>query len=114
MRARTQQVRQASLSRLHELFGAWLPLTLLAPAAAGRNSRQRFYPTDLTFWAFLSQVLSPGSSCREIVRKVQAWCKQRRHRAISGDTGAYCLARAKLPRALLGEIFSELAATLKL
>ena len=96
MRAQTAQVRQASLSRLQEIFGAWLPRPLLAPAPAGLNSRQRFYPTNLTFWAFLSQVLSPGSSCREIVRKVQAWYAPQGTPPDS-RTGAYCQARARLP-----------------
>ena len=100
MRAQTAQVRQASLSRLQEIFGAWLPLPLLAPATAGLNSRQRFYPTNLTFWAFLSQVLSPGSSCREIVRKVQAWYAPQGTPPDS-RTGAYCQARARLPLASL-------------
>ena len=73
LRAQSEQWRQSSLSRLCELFGPWLPAALLAPSAKGDNSRQRLYPLTLTFWAFLSQVLSPGSACREVVRKVQAW-----------------------------------------
>lgn len=109
MRAHTAQVRQASLSRLHEIFGAWLPLALLAPAAAGVNSRQRFYPTHLTFWAFLSQVLSPGSSCREIVRKVQAWYAPQERNQPDSRTGAYCQARARLPLASLQASHEHLA-----
>jgi hypothetical protein len=65
LRAQTERVRQSSLSRLSEIFGPWLPTDLLAPTACGLNSRKRLYPLHLTFWAFLSQVLSPGSSCRE-------------------------------------------------
>ena len=72
-RAQTAQAHLASLSRWSEIFGSWLPSTLLVPSTRGLNSRKRLYPLELTFWAFLRQVLSPGSSCREIVRKVQAW-----------------------------------------
>ncbi len=51
----------------------------------------------VTFWAFLSQVLSPGSPCREIVRKVQAWHATKRLPVPGTSTGAYCQARARLP-----------------
>lgn len=112
LRAQTAQVRQAGLSRLHELFGAWLPRTLWAPAPAGLNSRQRLYPLNLTFWAFLSQVLSPGSSCREIVRKVQAWYAPRGRDLPDSRTGAYCQARARLPLASLRAAHAHLAQTI--
>ena len=101
IRAQTEQVRQASLSRLSEIFGPWLPTFLLAPTARGVNSRKRLYPMELTFWAFLSQVLSPGSSCREIVRKVQAWYAPQGGAQPGSRTGAYCQARARLPLAQL-------------
>jgi hypothetical protein len=89
IRAQTEQVRQAGLSRLSEIFGPWLPTVLLPPTARGVNSRQRLYPLRLTFWAFLSQVLSPGSSCREIVRKVQAWSAPHGGAQPDSRTGAY-------------------------
>ena len=85
----------------------------LAAPKSGAHSRHRDWSLEVTFWAFLYQVLGPACACREAVRKVQAWCQQRRRRVVSGETGAYCLARAKLPLALLGKIFSELAGTLE-
>ena len=66
------------MGRLCELFGPWRPMELFARADKGLNSRERTYPVSLTFWAFLSQVLNPGSPCREVVRKVQAWYAQGR------------------------------------
>ena len=108
-RAQTEQVRQAGLSRLSEIFGSWLPSTLLVPSARGLNSRQRLYPLELTFWAFLSQVLSPGSSCREIVRKVQAWYAPQGGVQPDSRTGAYCQARARLPLAQLQATHEHLA-----
>jgi hypothetical protein len=111
LRAQSEQWRQSSLSRLCEIFGPWLPAVMLAPTAKGINSRQRSYPLHLTFWAFLSQVLSPGSSCREIVRKVQAWYAPQDKTPDSG-TSAYCQARSRLPLARLTELHQTLAGKL--
>jgi hypothetical protein len=108
LRAQSEQWRQSALSRLCEIFGPWLPATLLAPTVKGINSRQRAYPLNLTFWAFLSQVLSPGASCREIVRKVQAWYAPQGQTPDSG-TSAYCQARSRLPLARLTELHQTLA-----
>jgi hypothetical protein len=108
LRAQSEQWRQSSLSRLCEIFGPWLPARLLAPTAKGTNSRQRTYPLPLTFWAFLSQVLSPGSSCREVVRKVQAWYAPQDRTPDSG-TSAYCQARRRLPLSCLTTLHRTLA-----
>ena len=108
LRVQSEQWRQSSLSRLCELFGPWLPAALLAPTAKGINSRQRLYPLPLTFWAFLSQVLSPGSSCREVVRKVQAWYAPQ-GKSLDSGTSAYCQARCRLPLARLMELHQRLA-----
>ena len=96
------------MRQLCEIFGPWLPTTKLSPTANGVNSRQRTYPLPLTFWAFLSQVLSPGSSCREIVRKVQAWYAPQAKTPDSG-TSAYCQARHRLPLACLMDLHQTLA-----
>lgn len=37
------------------------------------GSRQRMFTPMVTFTAFLGQVMSRGTSCREAVRHVQAW-----------------------------------------
>ena len=108
LRAQSAQWRQSSLNRLCEIFGPWLPAAILAPAATGINSRQRTYPLPLTFWAFLSHVLSPGSSCRQIVRKVQAWYAPQDQTPDSG-TSAYCQARSRLPLACLTQLHQTLA-----
>jgi len=103
LRAQSEQWRRSSLRPLCEIFGPWLPTAKLSPTANGVNSRQRTYPLPLTFWAFLSQVLSPGSSCREIVRKVQAWYAPQAKTPDSG-TSAYCQARRRLPATCLMEL----------
>ena len=108
LRAQSEQWRQSSLRRRCEIFGPWLPLAMLSPTAKGLNSRQRTYPLPLTFWAFLSQVLSPGSTCREVVRKVQAWYAPQDKLPDSG-TSAYCQARSRLPLAGLTTLHQTLA-----
>ena len=109
LRAQSAHWRQATLSRLCEIFGPWLPAALFAPTDHGLNSRQRTYPLNLTFWAFLSQVLSPGSSCREIVRKVQAWYAPQATALPDSGTSAYCQARSRLPLPRLLELHHRLA-----
>lgn len=108
LRAQSEQWRTSSLSRLCEIFGPWLPAAMFAPTGQGVNSRQRLYPQSLTFWAFLSQVLSPGSACREVVRKVQAWYAPQDQPLDSG-TSAYCQARGRLPLATLTKLHQTLA-----
>jgi hypothetical protein len=93
---------------LCEIFGPWLPAALLAPTDLGVNSRERLYPLTLTFWAFLSQVLSPGSACREVVRKIQAWYVPGEKTPDSG-TSAYCQARSRLPISTLMQLHHALA-----
>lgn len=108
LRAQSEQWRQSSLSRLCEIFGPWLPAALLSAADKGVNSRERLYPLTLTFWAFLSQVLSPGSACREVVRKIQAWYAPQNKSPDSG-TSAYCQARSRLPISTLRQLHQTLA-----
>lgn len=50
-----------------------IPDELLSPAAKGDLSRRRQYSLPVLFWAFLALILTPNTSCREIVRRVQAW-----------------------------------------
>ena len=102
---RKTPVIEEDFNAFQSVLGGHLSRESLAAPGSGAHSRERDWSLKVTFWAFLYQVLGPACACREVVRKVQAWCRQRRRRAISGDTGAYCLARAKLPLALLGKIF---------
>ena len=113
LQARMVALRQASLCQLATVCSPWAPAKLLEPAARGTNSRQRSYPVSVTFWAFLSQVMSPGSPCREIVRKVQAWHAARRLPVPSSSTGAYCQARSRLPLQSLHRIQAHSAKELQ-
>ena len=87
-----------------------IPDELLSPAAKGAHSRQRQYSLPVLFWAFLAQVLSPNTPCREIVRRVQAWrAASDAEFQSSPQTVAYCKARAKLPEKTLDAIFKHIA-----
>jgi hypothetical protein len=101
LRAQALRLEATSLSQLGRVCAPWVPARLLKPAESGDHSRQRFFPQGLTFWAFLSQVLSPESPCRETVRKVQAWYAARRLPRPGSGTAAYCNARSRLSHATL-------------
>jgi len=67
------------------------------------NQRERTYTAWVTFIAFLGQVLTRGSACREAVRRVQAWCLAARRAVPDESSSGYCQARARLPLPKLRE-----------
>lgn len=87
-----------ALSDFFETFGFLIPESLLQRRAEGANSRQRRFSLHVTFWAFLAQTLVPQTSCRDIVRKVQAWWLLHDPKADVGSssTCAYTKARRRL------------------
>ena len=68
LQTEAERIRQASLGKLAGLFDQYIHEPLLNPADSGLGSRERLFSTRTTFWAFLSQVLSPDGSCREALR----------------------------------------------
>ena len=75
--------------------------------------RERCFTQQITLWAFLLQVLTRGCACREIVRRVQLWWRERdSDRTLSCNTGAYCRARRRLPLVWLQELHDALASRL--
>lgn len=87
----------ASIEALQGVFSGRLPMDLLCKPDAGTKIRERIFSPPILFWAFLSQVLSPGSACREAVSKVQAFFKLADQAPPAGETGAYCQARGRIP-----------------
>jgi hypothetical protein len=87
------QRRTSRLDGLATLVARFIPPEVFAPAA---TQRERVYTPWVTFIAFLGQVLSRGSACREAVRRVQAWCVAGKREAPDESTSAYCQARARL------------------
>jgi len=93
----TRKLDGLCLAHLETLLGNALPHWLRTfKAEKGINSRKRTFTPILTFWAFLSQVFDPASSCRRALSRVQALCAAKDIASISDCTGAYCKARARL------------------
>jgi hypothetical protein len=103
----------SSLTELRQLFGSFFPAAILARKRSGENSGNRIFSLEVVFWAFLDQVNSPGCSCRETVRKIMAWRRLRNRQGATGDmsgnTSAYCQARARLPIDTIKDIHTHLA-----
>jgi hypothetical protein len=94
-----------SISELRKALGQFVPDALFGQPKKG--ARQRLFTPLVTFWAFLSQVLSPESACRDAVRKAQAWWSLGRRRPISSNTSAYCQARTRLSERTLEAIHRQ-------
>ena len=107
--------RLNSLQELYALCGHLLSEEVLAASDKGVNSRERLFSTQVTFWAFAAQILSPGTACREIVRRVDAWWQESLgiEQTPSSSTSAYCQARARLEPATLELIRGQLCANLE-
>jgi hypothetical protein len=87
-------VKQTSnLDGLAALVGRFIPPEIFMPGPGGRR---RVFTPWITFVAFLGQVLSRGSACRETVRRVQAWSAASGQEVPDENTSAYCQARARM------------------
>ena len=95
----------SALDGLAGLVGRFIPAEIFEPE---EGQRRRAFPAWVTFIAFLGQVLSRGSSCRETVRRVQAWATASRQTVPDENTSAYCQARARLDLATLQSAHDEL------
>lgn len=99
---RAPSLRALPLPHLEKLFSHVLPSDLLAQAGTGDNSRERLYSLRGTFWGFLWQMLHPATSCREVVRQIQAlFCGAGLSTTVDEGTSAYCQARKRLPLPVL-------------
>ena len=88
---------------ISRLAGHFFPASLLA----GSNC---VFSTLVTFWAFLCQVLTRDASCRAALANVQARRASQGKSCPSQSTGAYCLARKRLPLNTLRAIFEAVGA----
>ena len=110
MAQRVRHLKRQSLVHLDALFGSFLPAWLLAQADDGPNSREHIYSLRRTFFGFLYQVLNPDCPCREVVRQIQSLFALLSRRRVSEDTGAYCVARGRLPFEILARLRCAVAA----
>lgn len=105
-----QCLRHHKLHQLEPLCQAWIPAARWAPAEKGLNSRQRVYTPQLTFLAFLQQVMNPSDSCRKTVRNIQNYyLLQPEPTHVSEDSSPYCQARARLDLDNLAFIRNDIA-----
>lgn len=75
------------------------------------EDEEAVYTPAITLWAFLSQTLFKGEqrSCLAAVARVVVLLVTLERGPCSGNTGAYCRARAKLPEAALHRLAVEVA-----
>ena len=71
--------------------------------------RDRAYPPDLTLMAFCSQIISPNSSCRKAVVRINRDRSKNGLSRVSASTSAYCQARSRLPVGLIRDLALETA-----
>jgi hypothetical protein len=83
------------------------PQALQAPED-GKRRRKRVFFLERIFWCWLWQVLQPRTSCRAVVRQIQAFCETERLN-VDENTSAYCQARARLPLVCLKQALRDSA-----
>lgn len=94
-----QHLASSSLCELADLIGHRVP----APDK-DKSFRNRIFNQWRTFWLFIAQVLSDNQTCREALRKAQAWNCIEQKKIISSNTSAYCQARSRLKNSYLKKI----------
>jgi hypothetical protein len=97
-RRTAQTIRQATLAQLQEHLRQLLPPPLLSSTDEGPNSRERVFNLRFTFECFVWQMLNPSTSCREVVRHVQALLRLLGRPIIDEGDSAYVQARQRLPQ----------------
>lgn len=103
------QLRRATLPQIETRLAPALPIGLLDPRQAKDHSRRRVFPLFRTFWCWVWQILQANTSCREVVRQVQALFALECAGSVDEATGAYCQARSKIPLVVLEEAFDASA-----
>jgi hypothetical protein len=106
---RIKELRQATLAQIETRLAPALPKDLLERPKTKDHSRDRIFPLFRTFWCWIWQVLQANTSCREVVRQVQALFALASAASVDEATGAYCQARRKIPLTLLEKAFQASA-----
>jgi hypothetical protein len=100
-------LKRKSFKQIGEVFGKFIPASLLRPESSGAMSRRRLFSKENTFWAFFSQILDADGGCKEVIRKLQSYASIRGIKAPSSSTASYCAARKKLDEDMLIDIFNH-------
>jgi hypothetical protein len=77
-------------------------------SAHSTTQRDRTYPNEVTFWAFLGQVFSDDGSCSRAVARVQEWMRSKKMPLPSSSTSSYTAARQALPIEMLQAVHCSL------
>ena len=104
--------RRLSRWSLQELSSSF-PVLQKALSSIDIEFRERLFSPVVTFWMFLSQVLSDNASCQEMVAKALAALWLTEAKQASADNSAYCQARKRLPEFLLQRLAEQTAADLE-
>ena len=104
------RIRQCTLSQVENCFGPLFGDPSLCPPKPGDKRRERPYSIRRTFWCFLWQMLNENTSCREVVRQLQAAFGLHGVHNLDAGNSAYCQARARLPVSLLENGLRQTAA----
>jgi hypothetical protein len=102
-------LRQTTLTQLQQHLRQALPPPLLSAQDEGPHSRERVFSLRLTCECFLWQMLRPKTSCREVVRQVQALCRLNGWQPVAQGDSAYIQARQRLPRERLEKALTATA-----
>ncbi len=105
---RARRCRQQTPVELESQCRRFLSARTLAPPTEDKRRRRRVFFHSRVFWCFLWQVLQPRTSCRAVVRQVQAFCETEQQR-FDENTSAYCQARGRLPSVCLQQALMESA-----
>jgi len=99
-------LRQCTLSQIETAVGRFVPAPALQPA---RSARECPFSLHRTFWCFIWQMLNENTSCREVVRQLQALLALQGGRPLDAGNSGYCQARARLPLTLLEDTLADTA-----
>jgi hypothetical protein len=102
-------VHQTTLAQLQQQLRDFVPEPLLSCEEEGPNSRQRIFSLRLTFECFVWQLLKPKTSCREVVRQVQALFRLHNRAPVDEGDSAYIQARQRLPKERLEKALTATA-----
>ncbi len=107
MKRKVEQIKSSKFSEFRQLFSPYIPVANFSTCFGEHFSRTRVYTLEVVFWGFLNQIFLKGTSCSEIVKKIQSWMIQRGLKAPSSATGAYCKAKKKISLSFLKNIFQH-------
>lgn len=110
IRLRSEKLMHGSLGGFVFQFSQFIPRTFLPDTAV--DLRKRIFTSEVTFWAWMSQVLSCNSSCSDALSRVQAWRLKAKLPAISSNTTAYCNARERLPLSFIESVSTQVFSVL--